>query len=143
MTQLAASWKKSIGKRLILNSRKRSVSRRNATSLSGNVDARHHLQPPTWNSSDFVRSSISTAINVILREFESNCEPAFNTLSRTSWSTINQVSGQSPYASDLVKAAEQVVELIRPLIEQKKYLRNFFDKASRCVAFHISSSPSS
>lgn len=82
-----------------------------------------------------MRSSISTAINVILREFESSCEPAFNALSRTSWSNVNQVSGQSPHASELVKAAEQVVELIRPLIEQKKYLRNFFDKASRCVVF--------
>jgi hypothetical protein len=98
--------------------------------LSGNFDTPSTIYPLAAQSF-FVYSSISTAINVILREFESNCEPSFNVLSRTSWSTISQVSGQSPYASDLVKAAEQVVELIRPLIEQKKYLRNFFDKASR------------
>lgn len=76
-------------------------------------------------------SAISTAINVILREFETNCEPAFNALSRSSWSSVNQVSGQSPYTTDLVKAADQVIELVRPLVEQKKYLRNFLDKASR------------
>ena len=52
-------------------------------------------------------------------------------MSRTSWSTVNQVSGQSPYADELVKAAEQVGVVIKPLIEQKKYLRNFFDKACR------------
>jgi len=76
-------------------------------------------------------SSISTAINVILREFESNCDPSFVTLGRTSWSTISQVSGPSPYTGELVKSAEQVIEFIKPLIEQKKYLRNIFDKASR------------
>ena len=52
-------------------------------------------------------------------------------MSRSIWSSVNQVSGQSPYSDDLVKAAEQVVELIKPLVEQKKYLRNFFDKACR------------
>jgi hypothetical protein len=82
-----------------------------------------------------VISAISTAINVILREFETNCEPAFNALGRISWSNVSQVSGQSPYTADLVKAADLVVELIRPLVEQKKYLRNFFDKASRFFCF--------
>jgi len=28
-----------------------------------------------------------------------------------------------------VNAAEQVIEVIKPLVEQKKYLRNLFDKA--------------
>ena len=123
----------------MLNSKKILVFRRNAIYLSGNVEISciTHV-----GSSNMLHSSISTAINVILREFESNCEPAFNTLSRISWSTVNQVSGQSPYASELVKAAEQVVELIRPLVEQKKYLRNFFDKASRCYVFHMSSNSS-
>lgn len=72
---------------------------------------------------------------MILREFESGCDPSFITLGRTSWSTVNQVSGPSPYTGELVKAAEQVIETIKPLIEQKKYLRNLFDKASRYVGF--------
>jgi len=67
----------------------------------------------------------------MLKEFETNCDPSFVAMSRTSWSTVNQVSGQSPYADELVKAAEQLVVVIKPLIEQKKYLRNFFDKACR------------
>ena len=70
---------------------------------------------------------------MILREFESNCDPSFSVLARTTWSTVNQVSGPSPYTGDLVKSADQVVELIKPLVEQKKYLKNFFDKASRYV----------
>ncbi|PPQ72073.1 hypothetical protein CVT26_006708 [Gymnopilus dilepis] len=85
-------------------------------------------------------SAISTAINVILREFEINCDPAFLTLSRTQWSTINQVSGPSPYTGELVKAAEQVVETIKPLIEQKKYLKNIFDKASSIILVKFTNS---
>ena len=69
----------------------------------------------------------------MLKELENACEPAFNTMSRISWSVLNLVSGQSPYINDLVQAVEQVVETIKPLIDQKKYLRNFFDKAARYV----------
>lgn len=68
---------------------------------------------------------------VILKELESACEPAFTAMSRISWSTNNLVSGQSAYVDDLNKALEQVVDVVRPLIEQKKYMRNFFDKVSR------------
>ncbi|KAF9050241.1 Vps53-like protein [Panaeolus papilionaceus] len=89
---------------------------------------------------DLFISAISTSINVILREFESACDPFFATLARTSWSTVNQVSGPSPYAVELVKAAEQVVEVIKPLIEQKKYLKNFFDKASSVILVKFTNS---
>jgi hypothetical protein len=68
---------------------------------------------------------------VQLRELESACDPAFAVLARTSWTNVNQVSGQSAYSGELVKSAEQVVEIVKPLVEQKKYLRNLFDKASR------------
>lgn len=55
------------------------------------------------------------------------------TMARTTWSNLNQVSGQSPYTDELVNAVGQVIDLVKPLIEQKKYLRNLFDKACRCV----------
>jgi hypothetical protein len=74
-------------------------------------------------------SVISAAIIIQLRELESACDAAFATMARTSWTASNQVSGQSAYAGDLVNAAEQVIEIIKPLVEQKKYLRNLFDKA--------------
>lgn len=74
-------------------------------------------------------SVISSAIVVQLRELELACEPAFSTMSRTAWNTLSQVVGQSPYTLELVKVAEQVADTIRPHVEQKKYLRNFFDKA--------------
>ncbi|KAF8187487.1 Vps53-like protein [Pholiota molesta] len=89
---------------------------------------------------DLFVSAISTGINVILREFESGCDASFITLGRTSWSTVNQVSGPSPYTSELVKAAEQVIESIKPLIEQKKYLRNLFDKASSIILVKFTNS---
>ena len=121
------SLKRRSRKRLMPSSKNKLHSKLNATYLLGKL---------FFFSSDFLaissfESAISTAINVILREFENNVDPSFTTLSRTSWPTINQVSGPSPYTAELVKCAEQVVELIKPLIEQKKYLRNLFDKASR------------
>jgi vacuolar protein sorting-associated protein 53 len=76
-------------------------------------------------------SVISMAIIAQLREIESACDPAFGTMSRTLWTNLNQVSGQSAYTGELVNAVEQVVELVKPLVEQKKYLRNLFDKTCR------------
>ena len=78
-------------------------------------------------------SVISSAIVVQLRELELACEPAFSTMSRTAWNTLSQVVGQSPYTLELVKVAEQVADTIRPHVEQKKYLRNFFDKACSLI----------
>ncbi|KAJ7594544.1 Vps53-like protein [Mycena floridula] len=78
---------------------------------------------------DLFVSVISSAITLLLRDFESACDPAFLTMSRTSWPALNQVTGQSAYITDLIRSAEKVLETIKPLIEQKKYLRNLFDKA--------------
>ncbi|KAH7888924.1 Vps53-like protein [Phlebopus sp. FC_14] len=82
---------------------------------------------------DLFMSVISGAIIIQLREVESACDGSFNVMSRIHWGTTNQVTGQSPYVDDLVKAIEQVTELIKPLVEQKKYLRNFFDKTCSLV----------
>lgn len=67
----------------------------------------------------------------MLKELESACEPAFSAMARSPWSTQKLVSGQSAYVADLLSAIEQVMDTAKPLIEQKKYLRNFFDKAAR------------
>ncbi|KAJ7497608.1 Vps53-like protein [Mycena latifolia] len=78
-------------------------------------------------------SVISAGIVVQLRELEIACEPAFAAMARSSWATLKQVSGQSAYTADLVNAVEQVVESVKPLVEQKKYLRNFLDKACSLI----------
>lgn len=80
---------------------------------------------------DVSTSAISAAIQVMVRELESACDGPFSTMTRTSWASLKSVSGQSAYIDDLVGAVEQVVDTVRPLVEQKKYLRNFLDKASR------------
>ena len=81
--------------------------------------------------SDRNTSAISAAIGVMLRELESAMEPHLNTLSRTPWTTVKLVSGQSAYVQDMLNVIEQIAETVKPLVEQKKYLRNYFDKASR------------
>ena len=73
----------------------------------------------------------SVAIVVLLREQEAVCEPALSTLTRMTWINHELVTGQSQYITDLVRALESIAEAIAPLVESKKYLRNFFDKASR------------
>ncbi|KAG6861932.1 hypothetical protein C0995_009882 [Termitomyces sp. Mi166 len=82
---------------------------------------------------DMFVSVVSAAIVIQLRELETACDAAFATMARTTWTATNQVSGQSKYAGDLVSAAEQVIETVKPLVEQKKYLRNLFDKASSLI----------
>ncbi|TCD68264.1 Vacuolar protein sorting-associated protein 53 [Steccherinum ochraceum] len=82
---------------------------------------------------DLFLSVISTAISVLIREFEAACEPAFNDMKRTAWATLSLVSGQSGFVDDLVAAIEQVVDIIKSSVEQKKYQRNFFDKAASLV----------
>ncbi|TFK53541.1 hypothetical protein OE88DRAFT_1655697 [Heliocybe sulcata] len=82
---------------------------------------------------DIFVSVVSAAITVLLRELEAACETSFAALTRTTWSTVNQVSGQSPYVTDLVAGIEGVVDAVRPMIEQKKYWRNFLDKASSLI----------
>ncbi|EPT04630.1 hypothetical protein FOMPIDRAFT_1027874 [Fomitopsis schrenkii] len=82
---------------------------------------------------DLFVGTISAAIGVILRELEAACDPACSLMSRTAWSTQKSVSGQSPYVDDLIRAAEQLVEAVKPLVEQKKYLRNLMDKAAGVV----------
>lgn len=76
-------------------------------------------------------SVISSAITTLLRELETASEGPFGVMARTSWPTLNQVSGQSAYIADLVTVVEGVMEAVKPLVEQKKYLRNLLDKASR------------
>ncbi|KAJ7045845.1 Vps53-like protein [Mycena alexandri] len=78
-------------------------------------------------------SVISAGIVVQLRELEAACEPAFAAMARSSWATLKQVSGQSAYTADLVNGIDQVVESVKPLVEHKKYLRNFLDKASSLI----------
>ncbi|KZT10830.1 uncharacterized protein LAESUDRAFT_755492 [Laetiporus sulphureus 93-53] len=83
--------------------------------------------------SDLFVGAISAAIQVMLRELDAACDPAFATMSRTAWTTVKSVSGQSAYVDDLVKAIDQVISSVKPLVEQKKYLRNFLDKASSAL----------
>ncbi|KAJ3923437.1 Vps53-like protein [Lentinula edodes] len=82
---------------------------------------------------DLFVSAISAAIVVQLRELESACEPAFSSMSRSVWSNLNHVSGPSAYTAELVRTAEQIVEALKPTVEQKKYLRNFLDKACSLI----------
>jgi len=74
-----------------------------------------------------------TAVIALLRELEAGFEPALATLTRTTWTSHELVTGQSPYVGDLVRALESITEAIVPLVESKKYLRNFFDKAASLV----------
>lgn len=82
---------------------------------------------------DLFMTAISVSITTLLRELEAACEAAFTTMSRMSWEKLNQVTGQSSYVDDLARAIESFCDIIKPLIEQKKYLRNFFDKACSLV----------
>ncbi|KIY53086.1 hypothetical protein FISHEDRAFT_33844 [Fistulina hepatica ATCC 64428] len=101
--------------------------------MKGNVDEAFKRNVTLQDECDLFISVISSAIAVMLREFEIVADPAFLAMIRISWSGERQVSGPSSYTTDLISATEQLVEFIRPLIDQNKYLRNFLDKASSLV----------
>jgi hypothetical protein len=74
-------------------------------------------------------SVISACLITVLRELELACEPALTTVISTSWSNVENVSGRSPYVSDLVGSIKSVAEVVRERINHKKYVRSFADKA--------------
>jgi len=84
-----------------------------------------------WPLNVRCHSVISTAILILLRELESATDGPLLSMQRTSWTTLENVSGESAYISELVQGVEGVVTIVRDHIEQKKYLRNFYDKAAR------------
>ena len=110
------------------SSRNRSLSSSSATSSSGTRPSRC-LSIPSAHA-DGTRSVISAAITLQLRALEHALDGPLGALARTQWPAQRQVSGPAPYVGDLVRAVESVVELARPAVEGKKYLRNWLDKAS-------------
>ncbi|KAI3609669.1 garp complex subunit [Moniliophthora roreri] len=98
--------------------------------IKGKINEDYKEKISFQNECELFVGVISSAIAVQLRELESACEPAFTTMLRSSWSTLSQVVGPSAYTAELIRVTEQVIEVIKPTVEQKKYLRNFLDKAS-------------
>ncbi|KLO18398.1 hypothetical protein SCHPADRAFT_993623 [Schizopora paradoxa] len=75
----------------------------------------------------------SAAIIAQLRELEAACDASFDMLVKTAWSSTKTVSGPSAFVKDLTKGIDSVASAVQPLIEQKKYLRNFLDKAAALI----------
>lgn len=88
-------------------------------------------------------SVISSAIGILLQELNVACDGAFNAMLRMSWSTLDAVHEASPYALELARSLEMTVDAVRAQVEQKKYQRNFIDKAAKSVADVIVIIPSS
>ncbi|KZV93409.1 hypothetical protein EXIGLDRAFT_612935 [Exidia glandulosa HHB12029] len=82
---------------------------------------------------DLFMSVISSAIVALLRELDTAMEPSLRQITSTSWATQDAVYGPSPYVAGLVTSVETVVEAARNSIEQKKWTRNFLDKAANLV----------
>ncbi|KAH7107994.1 Vps53-like protein [Auriculariales sp. MPI-PUGE-AT-0066] len=82
---------------------------------------------------DLFMSVISSAMVAILRELDTACEPCFRTMSTIMWAQQDAVHGQSGYVAGLVNAIDTVAEAVRAGVEQKKYLRNFLDKAANLI----------
>lgn len=77
----------------------------------------------------FLRRVIASAILVMLRELELTCDPPFGSMLKGPWKDAEVVISESAYISELRKAIVAVVEPVKGAVEQKKYLRNFCDKA--------------
>lgn len=76
---------------------------------------------------------ISSSITQILRDLEATVEPFLLMMTRTTWTTLESVSGQQAHVIEMVAAVDTFVEVTKSQLEQKKYLRNFYDKAAAFV----------
>lgn len=76
---------------------------------------------------------ISSSITQILRDLEATVEPFLLTMTRTTWTTLESVSGQQAHVIEMVTAVDSFMEVTKSQLEQKKYLRNFYDKAAAFV----------
>jgi vacuolar protein sorting-associated protein 53 len=82
-------------------------------------------------------SVISTSIGILLRELEQQTEPYFTSMLKVTWANIETVTGQMSYVLELARVVDAYVEIIKTTIEQKKYLRNFYDKVSRYADYWL------
>jgi hypothetical protein len=76
---------------------------------------------------------ISSSITQVLRDLEATVEPFLLTMTRATWTTLESVSGQQAHVIEMVAAVDSFVEVTKSQLEQKKYLRNFYDKAAAFV----------
>lgn len=76
---------------------------------------------------------ISLSITQVLRDLEATVEPFLFTMTRTIWTILESVSGQQAHVIEMVVAIDSFVEVVKSQLEQKKYLRNFYDKAATFV----------
>lgn len=76
---------------------------------------------------------ISSSITQILRDLEATVEPFLLTMTRKTWTTLESVSGQQAHVIEMVTAVDSFMEVTKSQLEQKKYLRNFYDKAAAFV----------
>lgn len=65
----------------------------------------------------------------LLKELELSIEPHTTAISRSSWDTIENVSGPSAYVPALVDAIDAMGDLVRDGVEGKRWLRSWCDKA--------------
>lgn len=79
---------------------------------------------------DIFDSIIFTAISSLLKELEAIVDGPLLSLQRMPWTVPETVSGESHYVASLTQAVQDMVNVVQERVEQKKYLRIFFDKAS-------------
>lgn len=79
---------------------------------------------------DISDSIIFTAISSLLKELEAILDGPLLSLQRMPWTALETVSGESLYVANLAQAVQDMVNVVQERVEQKKYLRIFFDKAS-------------
>ena len=75
-------------------------------------------------------SCISTAIQLLVHDLESACDPALATMAKISWTSVEHVGDQSPYVTAITGHIKQTVPLIRSnLATARKYFTQF------CIKF--------
>ncbi|RWS10752.1 vacuolar protein sorting-associated protein 53-like protein, partial [Dinothrombium tinctorium] len=78
---------------------------------------------------DLFHGIITSCIQMIIQDIESGCEPAFNVMIKTQWSTVETPIGQSAYVTTITNHLQQIFPFIREnLQEARKHFTQLCNK---------------
>ena len=87
---------------------------------------------------DIFHLVVNQSIQLLVADLEAACEPAFGSMLKVNWASLEAVGDQSPFVNAIASHLSHNISLLRDsLANSRKYLTQFCVKFSRFVSSHI------
>ncbi len=104
---------------------------KNATQLEENlkkrIDAELADRVDLSSQADAFLGVASSAVQLLVRKVEADCEPAWREMRNTNWSRMEGVSDHSSYVTELIKIVDERAKAVLAVIAKPQYARAFCD----------------